>query len=433
MDGMNSLPRYSLLCTAVLFVLTVRPAPAGETLRINGETMGTYYAVTIDSPAADDSEARLRDDVEQRLREINAMMSTWDDASEISRFNQSKSMDWFDVSSDFAIVVAESLRIHNLTGGAFDPTVSPLIDLWGFGKPDRTGIPNQETIDAALRIVGMSLIDVQLDPPALRKQNPAVQLNLSAIAKGYGVDAIAALLRESGRPSFVVDIGGESRTGIVKASGAPWKVGIESPESGVRQEAPPMRVVPLTQESIATSGDYRNKFEWQGILYSHTINPATGRPVKNPPSSVSVIHESCMTADGFATAMMVLGPDKGTVLADELGLSVLFQIRSPSGQTIVRETGRFAASKQSGAGTWVPFVAAGVVFLLALGGMAIGIMISNREIKGSCGGLASLPGNDVKSACELCSIPREDCVNEELRKQMQASGDTSLSEQPAER
>ncbi|MEZ6061178.1 MAG: FAD:protein FMN transferase [Planctomycetaceae bacterium] len=210
-----------------------------------------------------------------------------------------------------------------------------------------------------------------------------------------------------------------------------WRIGIESPlqqnpfaPPSARQE-PLSRVLELTNSSVATSGDYRNFYEIDGVRYSHTIDPVTGRPVPHPPASVSVIHKSCMTADAWATAMMVLGREKGIAVAKANGLSVLFQELVGNGQ--VRETaaGDFEGSetKVKSSSDWISFVAAAVLFLLAIGGMSIGVLVKNRELKGSCGGLAAMPGSDGRSMCELCSTPREDCVNDELRRQMQSAGE----------
>lgn len=395
---------------------------AAERLQVTGETMGTYYSVTIDAPLETDSEAGVQAEIVERLAEINAQMSTWDSESEISRFNQSEATDWFPVSAEFAAVVREAKRIHELTNGAFDPTVSPLIDLWGFGKPDRSGIPGKAEIDKALQCVGMQHIEVQETPTALRKSLAAVQLNLSAIAKGYAVDALAMLLIASGRPSFIVDIGGETRAGVAKASGDPWRIGVESPKAGLKRGEQPSQIVPITESSIATSGDYRNVIDVDGMIYSHTINPVTGHPLKNPPASVSVNHESCMTADALATALMVLGSEKGMSLARTEGLAVLFQLVGSDGKLTQTGTGLFEQKqKKQSSESWMVFIAAGVLFLIAVGGMAIGVLVSNRQIKGSCGGLASMPGSEEKSICELCTTPREECMNDELRQQMAAS------------
>jgi thiamine biosynthesis lipoprotein len=417
------------LLLAALGVSCGNVAQAADRLQIIGETMGTKYAVTIDSPGKTETESALRQVLEARLSDINSQMSTWDDDSEISKFNRSESTAWISVSEEFATVVQEAARIHELTDGAFDPTVSPLIDLWGFGKPGRTEMPSQSAIDQALKSIGMNRIEVRLSPPALRKSVPSVQLNLSAIAKGYAVDALADLLTTTGRPSFVIDIGGETRAGLKKASGDAWKIGVESPEIGHGQNVAPQRIMAVTQMSIATSGDYRNAYVVDGVRYSHTIDPATGHPVRLPPASVSVMADSCMTADALATAMMVLGCERGTALAQQLEISVMFQTQQPDGTIVEDATGVFASGVSPAesvppateSDSRVVFLAAAVLFLLAVGGMAIGVLVSRREIKGSCGGLASMPGNEGNSICELCTIPRDECVNEELRQQMRSS------------
>lgn len=411
---------------------------ASVPLKINGPTMGTYYSIVVDSPPEDMTAEKLQPKVKALLTKINQQMSTWDETSEISKFNQSASTDWFEVSAEFATVTAEAKRIHDQTNGAFDPTVSPLIDLWGFGDGRKKSIPGEAEISAAKDIIGMQHLTVRLDPPAIKKATSQLQLNLSAIAKGYGVDAIADLLTNEGLPSFVVDIGGENRTGTVKESGDPWNIGIESPLGGLK------RVVKLTDAAIATSGDYRNYFEMDGATYSHAIDPDTGWPVKNPPASVSVIHESCMTADAWATAMMVLGTEKGMQVAAVNQLSVVFQEvdgeaiketateaflnAGPVAKTIATEAEASPAEEQHtaaepkpAAAKWFPFVAAAAIFLIAITGMAIGTILQNKSIKGSCGGLASMPGSEGKSICELCTIPKDECTNAELREMMQAS------------
>lgn len=402
-------------------------------LRLAGPTMGTYFSIIVDSPPGNLSIESLQTKIASRLADINHQMSTWEEDSEISKFNKTESTDWFEVSAEFATVVTEAKRIHELTRGAFDPTVSPLIDLWGFGDARDKTMPDGAEIAAAQKSVGMRLIEVREKPPAIKKQIAELQLNLSAIAKGYGVDALAQLLVNEGLESFVVDIGGENKTGAPKVSGELWKVGVESPLGGLQ------RIVELSKSSIATSGDYRNYFEMNGETYSHAIDPKTGWPVKNPPASISVIHESCMTADAWATAMMVLGVEKGSAIAKANQLSVVFQNVS-NGSVAETTTGLFAIDsaaktiaaessdatpavdkpKANGA-PWFPFAAAAVIFLIAIAGMAVGTILQNRSIKGSCGGLASMPGSEGKSICELCTIPKDQCTNAELREQMQTA------------
>jgi len=408
---------------AILSLVLPLSASAGS-LKLTGQTMGTYYSIVIDS-AEDAARAELTAKVEECLADVNRQMSTWDPESEISRFNRLDGTDWFSVSPEFSEVVQESLRLHRLTNGAFDPTVAPLIDLWGFGSKKPRKFPTQDEIDAVRSRVGMQNIEVRMAPPAIRKTRPDMSLNLSAIAKGHGVDRVSLLLKSLGHPSHVVDIGGENRTGTAKAGGGLWRLGVESPletADGLH------RVIEIEQKSVATSGDYRNYFEIDGVHYSHAIDPISGRPVVNPPASISVISESCMTADALATGLMVLGTEKGIALAREQNLSVLFlDVEGKPGSMVVETaSGEFLPAKDdapaAGAlessaseSSWLPFVAALVIFLVAVAGMSIGVILKNRELKGSCGGLASMPGQDGKSICELCTVPKEQCSKPEVR------------------
>lgn len=323
----------------VLLVAIVNTtAIADEPMKISGKTMGSYYAIVIDSPGPADGE-RLQKEIEEKFADINRQMSTWDPSSQISRFNQSQSTEWFEVGQDFAIVAQEARRLHTVTQGAMDATVSPLIDLWGFGRKKSRTLPTQKEIAAALKHVGMQHVEVRLDPPAIRKNLPGIQLSFSALAPGYAADKVCEILRSHQLKSYVVDVGGENRAGEAKASGDAWRLGIESPLGGLH------KVVELTNQSIATSGDYRSFFMAGGKKYSHVLNPKTGRPVEHPPASVSIIHESCMTADGLATAMMVLGPERGIELAKTLGVDVMFLDLSQDGMLTEKSIGIFAAEQ----------------------------------------------------------------------------------------
>lgn len=417
---------FTMSYVRCLFVTTTlllcAPCATAESIEISGPTMGTYFKVVIENPPADFDAEAMQQQISELLEEINAQMSTWDRQSELSRFNAQQTTDWFAVSPELVFVVAEAQRIHKLTNGAFDPSVEPLIRLWGFGDGRKKSVPSADEITAAKKQCGLESLESRTEPPALRKLVPQLQVNLSAIAKGYAVDALSELLTTSGLKAHVVDIGGENRVGTAKSTGAKWKLGVESPLGGLH------KVVPLTSSAIATSGDYRNYFQMDGETYSHAIDPQTGWPVKNPPASVSVIADSCMTADAWATALMVQGVEAGAATAKANGLSVMFQQVS-DGEVVETAFGQFteetAAAGQdkpkAAAMPWFPFVAAAVLFVLAIGGMAIGTMIQNKSIKGSCGGLASMPGSEGKSICELCSIPKDECTNAELREQMQAA------------
>lgn len=322
----------------VCLLTVLSPVCAEDPLRISGETMGSYYSIVIDSPGSTDGD-RLQKDIEQIFADINRQMSNWSKDSEISKFNESRSTDWFPVGQQFAIVTAEAKRLHTVTGGKLDVTVAPLIELWGFGRNKVKRVPSDEQLRAAMETVGMQHVEVRLDPPAIRKQKPEITINLASLAPGFAADEVSKLLRERGLKSHVVDVGGENLAGEAKASGDSWRLGVESPLGGLH------KVVELTEKAIATSGDYRNFFVINGRRYSHILDPSTGQPVEHPPASVSVIHKSCMTADALGTAMMVLGPEEGLKLAKTLNVDVLFLDVTKDGRLEERSTGVFSATK----------------------------------------------------------------------------------------
>jgi thiamine biosynthesis lipoprotein len=329
---------------------SARPA-SPHAVVFSGMTMGTSYTIRVVSePLAGPAEVahgpqavgdRLQQQVETRLDTINAQMSTYLKSSELSRFNQSSSIDWFEVSADTAQVVAAGLDIARRSGGAFDITVGPLVNLWSFG-PDRRpqGIPSDREIVAAQARVGYDHVQVRLSPPALRKRLPDVYVDLSAIAKGFAVDKIAELLENQGIERFMVEIGGEVRTKGKRPDGGPWRIGVERPVPGARAL---FCVVTLEDRSLATSGDYRNFFESDGRIYSHEIDPRTGRPVRGGAASVTVLADSSMVADAWATAMMVLEPQKAIELAGKEELDVLLIVRNEHGLSEQRTPGFSAA------------------------------------------------------------------------------------------
>lgn len=317
-----------------------RPQPAPLTLRASGQTMGTGYSVRLQSPPGDfprDWPQR----VDAELRRVNDQMSTYLQSSEISRFNASRDTDWFAVSPETAAVVDKSLEIYRLSDGAFDVTVGRLVNLWSFGpEPRRFQPPTAEAIEQALANVGSDKLQVRLQPPALRKAHAELQIDLSAIAKGHGVDRVIELLRRLGARNAFVEIGGEVRAIGQKIGGQPtdqvdWMVGIQTPD---RRGQVVASALPLRDQAIATSGDYRNFFEHQGRRYSHTIDPRTGQPVDHDLASVTVLADDCMSADGWATALSVLGPDQALLLARQLNLNVLLISRSRADH---RSAGRY--------------------------------------------------------------------------------------------
>jgi len=296
---------------------------------ITGETMGTTYTVKLAGLPESQSVGDVKAGIEKRLETVNRQMSTWRKDSEISRFNVETGTDWFPVSKETVAVVQEADRVSRLSGGAFDVTVGPLVNLWSFGPENRPRkIPDKDEIKARLRRVGFQRLSFRVDPPALKKANANLSVDLSAIAKGFGVDRIADYLDGLNLTGYMVEIGGEVRCKGTKADGGAWKIGIQSPKN---RKTAPIRVVALKDRAMATSGDYRNYFEQDGRRYSHTIDPRTGRPIAHRLVSVSVVADSCMTADALATTIMVLGPVEGYNFAEKHQLFVLLIVADGQG------------------------------------------------------------------------------------------------------
>ena len=325
----NSVSPRAALFAIVLFCVALLGAcgDAGgkvDSVVITGPTMGTTYAVKLfDSDVEVDT---LQSQIDALLERINEQMSTWRSDSELSRFNSSRDLGWFPVSAETAYVVDAAAAISALSDGAFDVTVGPVVNLWGFG-PDggKTGPPSKPQIEKTMERVGYRQLAVRSSPAALRKQHPHMYVDLSAIAKGFAVDEVARLLDGRQIQSYLVEIGGELRARGFKPDGSAWNVAIEQPLPGERSV---QSIVPLRDSAIATSGDYRNYVERDGKRYSHTINPRTGRPIAHELASVSVITDSAMRADALATAIMVMGPEEGYQLAAREALAVQLIIRT---------------------------------------------------------------------------------------------------------
>lgn len=295
-------------------------------VRLSGETMGTTYSIV--AIGADLNAEDLGAAVGETLTSVNAKMSNWDPNSEVSTFSGRMSTEPVEVSAEFAKVIEAANEVHLKSGGKFDVTLGPLIELWGFGprKPEDP-LPLDAEIAAALESVGQDQL-LSLEDRKLRKSNPETGINLSAIAKGYGVDAVAQTLSNLGAESYLVEIGGDLVTKGENPNGDPWQIGIEKPQSGAQAI---QMVVPISGYGMATSGDYRNYFEQDGIRYSHILDPVTGRPVTHATTSVTVIADSAMMADAWATAMLVLGLGEGLRVAEEHSLAVFFVERDVQG------------------------------------------------------------------------------------------------------
>ncbi len=315
----TTLMLFLLLCS--LLPACNRPTRLPMMQAIQGRTMGTTYSIKLFPNDASAGLVEASEAIEQELELVNSQMSTYLTTSELSRFNTQESDDWFPVSRETAEVVALSLQLSELTDGAFDVTVGPLVNLWGFGPTaGQSPIPSDAVIAETLHAVGADKLSVQFEPPALRKSHPRLQVDLSAIAKGHGVDRVAKVLDDLKFAAYFVEIGGEVRTKGHKLDGTMWQVGIERPT--VDQQSVE-RALSLSDLALATSGNYRNFHEVDGRRYSHTINPKTGQPVQDLIASASVIADNCALADGIATGMMSAGYDVGMELAERNGWSVL--------------------------------------------------------------------------------------------------------------
>lgn len=339
--------RLAHLAFAALALLLAACGSGGRppVLALEGTTMGTLYSIKVAHPPAGLQQDALAARITAELDSLVALFSTYEPDSVLARVNASRSTDWLDVPAALVEVLAEARRVSELSDGAFDVTVGPLVDLWGFG-PVFTGdrIPEPAAIEALRARVGYANIELRTDPPGLRKAHPEIRIDLSAIAKGYAVDRIAALLEADGIDNYLVDIGGELRGRGHNAAGAPWRIGIEHPVAG---EHAVQAVIGIEAIGVATSGDYRNFFERDGQRYSHTIDPRTGRPVTHALASVTVIDPQTMRADALATALLVLGPEAGYALAERAGLAALFISRGAEG-LVERETAAFGRYRLAG-------------------------------------------------------------------------------------
>ena len=301
--------------------------------------MGTRYSVQVVTRDQTPKTGELQTAIDRRLAQINRQMSTYDSNSELSRFNASSETDqWFEVSNETAHVVMEALRIAERTDGAFDPTVGPAVNLWGFGPGGRRRqLPDEEAIEKTRARIGYRQVTARSQPPGLKKSRPDVFLDLSGVAKGFAVDEIMELLAAAGVESAMVEIGGEVRTLGSKPGGAPWRIGVERPTPQGRKIG---QIVEL-RGSMATSGDYRNFFEADGVRYSHTIDPTTARPVTHGLATVTVCRTDCLEADALATALLVMGPVSGYDWCSVHQIAALFQIHAPDGQIVEKPTAPF--------------------------------------------------------------------------------------------
>ncbi len=342
----GTLVGYALLLVGLLALAAC--APGARYHRFGGQTMGTDYVVTL--CGGNTCNPTLSQAAEAELQRVNTQMSTWQPGSEISRFNAAPAGEWLAISEEVAEIVFLSQKLARLSEGAFDITVGPLVDLWGFGSVAQRAVPTEAAIAVAASRVGHGGLQARRNPPALRKRVEGLRLDLSAIAKGHAVDRLAALLDNAGCTDYLIDIGGEVRVRGTNPKGEAWRVGIEAPTkdgatlarrmkpidparwlgTGTRLGEPDrdiVRILRLTDVAVATSGDYRNLRRIGEATFSHTIDPRTGRPLAHRMASVTVIAETAALADGLATLINVLGPDNGLDFANRTGVAALALVR----------------------------------------------------------------------------------------------------------
>lgn len=337
-------PRVAALLTLGLVsvgLLTFKgrsTAPRDSLHGWSGSTMGTTYRVQIDAEMDGTAQRQLGDQVDSVLTRVNVLMSTYDSTSEISRFNRHRSVEPFAISPELVQVLTQSLDISRRSGGAFDVTVGPLVDAWGFGPGDSDpmtpGEPRLETLREGVGSTGLSL---DSSSRTLAKSHGETGIDLSAVAKGYAVDLIANLLEAHGLNRYLVEIGGELRAGAPQRHGEAWSVGIERPEPGRRRLGFRLR---LDRQAIATSGDYRNFRTTEEGRQSHLIDPRTGVALPFRGMSVSVVDTTAAAADAWATALSVLGVEQGFDLAVREEVAALF-LTDSAGDVAARATPLF--------------------------------------------------------------------------------------------
>jgi thiamine biosynthesis lipoprotein len=331
----------------LLVLFLVSGAALGKDVRrFEGETMGTTWSVNAVLPDGTDDRA-IEAGIQAEVDRVVAQMSTYEADSDLSRFNRAPAGTWQALPPEFYAVLRYALDLAKSSGGAYDPTVGPLVNLWGFGPDKRPReAPDAAAIAAAKARVGWAKI--RLDDAGRRAFQPGgVYVDLSSVAKGFGVDQVARYLDRAGVHAYLVEVGGELRGRGHKPDGSPWHVGIERPGAAAGAVDNPDevgRIVSMTDRAIATSGDYRHFFESGGTFFSHHIDPRTGYPVTHRVASVSIIAVDCMLADPLGTTLTVLGPDEGMAYAKEHGIAALFILYGDDGTFSELMSPAFAAA-----------------------------------------------------------------------------------------
>ncbi|MBT8091375.1 MAG: FAD:protein FMN transferase [Gammaproteobacteria bacterium] len=320
--------RHVVVLSAALFFAACGDSRLPE-FELSGSTMGTTFTVTLVAPGDDIDRERLKTEIAATLAGVDELTSTWRADSELAVFNANAATDWIMVSAELCNAIDNALEISRLSEGAFDITIGPLVNLWGFGPDGEIREPPDDAlIEETMAYIGYEGLQTRCGQPAMRKRHGAMYVDLSGWAKGYAVDKVAELLDEYGLSDYLVEIGGELSVRGHNAEGRKWAIAVEAPSTTSRR---PHSVLRITDTSVATSGDYRNYFDHGGQRYSHTIDARTGRPVAHDLAAVTVVSKSAARADAMATALLVLGPESGLALAEKLGIASYFLVRDNTG------------------------------------------------------------------------------------------------------
>ena len=322
-DKITGLVKASFLLSALIALLLIGGCDhAPEVVKISGSKFGTSYHITIvaDQPAPAD----LAEQIDAALDVVDLSMSTYKSESELSLFNRLPATETVAASPELWTVLQTSRQVWQQSAGAFDPTVGPLVDLWGFG-PQMTNdrIPSDDEIAKALASIGYQYLVLNSDEQTISKALP-LRLDLSAVAKGYAVDQVADLLEMLALPDYLVEVGGEMRVSGLNPKGQPWRIAIETPDAMGQVD----NIIALESAAIATSGDYRNYFEKDGKRYSHSIDPRTGRPIEHRLASVTVVADRCIDADAWATAFLVMGDEAALEIANQQSIAVYMLVKA---------------------------------------------------------------------------------------------------------
>lgn len=360
----------SLLIPAGFMALVGRNGVTGSSdlVGFDGRIMGTGYSVRLGTPLDElDKSIRLVDrrasthdpdsidnhrlnllanQVHKTLQKVDRSMSTWRDTSELSLFNKRLDKNWYKVNSATLNVIDHSIRVSDLSVGAFDLTIGRLVDLWGFGADVNNAhfesghiMPSNKAVTKCMRYIGYNAVEIDYARSAIRKSISETKIDLSGVAKGFAVDKVSELLDAQGYENYLVEVGGELRARGQVSNNRDWRVAIERPSS-VASDV--LRVVPLQNSAIATSGDYRNFYVNGGDRYSHSIDPRTGRPVNHELVSVSVVADTTMLADAYSTALIIMGPEEAHAFAEQHQIAAHFVLKSATGKLDVQYSPLFS-------------------------------------------------------------------------------------------